>query len=47
MLSLIVFLPLFSSICVGFQGFRIGTKGAAVLTSFSLLSTAFLSYWAL
>jgi hypothetical protein len=37
MTSLIVFLPLFSSFCSGFFGFKIGTKGVALVTAISLI----------
>lgn len=42
MVSLIIFLPLFSSICSGFFGFKLGTKGVAVITVLSL-TTSFLT----
>lgn len=47
MISLVVFLPLFSSICSGFFGYKIGTKGVALITAGSLLLTFFLSVWSL
>nr|YP_009350049.1 NADH dehydrogenase subunit 5 [Spongospora subterranea]AIK19920.1 NADH dehydrogenase subunit 5 [Spongospora subterranea] len=43
MLSLIIFLPLFSSICTGFLGYKFGTKGVAIITLCSLLSSCFFS----
>lgn len=45
MVSLVIFLPLFSSICVGFWGYKLGTKGVAVITSFSLGLAVFISFW--
>ena len=45
MFSLIVFLPLFASICVGVYGYRLGTKGVALLTLLSLFSAALLAFW--
>lgn len=47
MYSLIVFLPLFSSIIVGGFGYRLGFKGVAVVTGFSLVSSVGLSYYCL
>lgn len=47
MFSLIIFLPLFSSICTGFFGYKIGTKGVALVTFSSLLSVALLSVYCL
>jgi hypothetical protein len=41
MFSLIIFLPLFSSICTGLLGYKLGTKGVALITVFSLLSSGF------
>jgi len=41
MFSLIIFLPLFSSICTGFWGYKFGTKGVALITLVSLLSSGF------
>lgn len=43
MISLIVFLPLFSSLCSGFFGFKLGTKGVALLTFVALISSFFVS----
>ena len=45
--SLIIFLPLFSSICVGFWGYKFGTKGAAIITIFCLGLTTLLSLYSL
>jgi NADH:ubiquinone oxidoreductase subunit 5 (subunit L)/multisubunit Na+/H+ antiporter MnhA subunit len=47
MYSLIVFLPFFSSIVTGFFGYRLGIKGVALVTSFSLFLTACFSYFCL
>lgn len=46
MISLIIFLPLLSSICSGFFGFKLGTKGVAILTSLSLIFSFLISIWA-
>ena len=46
MISLIIFLPLFSSFFSGFFGFKLGTKGVAVLTSLSLIFSFLTSVWA-
>lgn len=45
--SLIIFLPLFSSIFTGFYGYRCGTKGSVIITIFSLGSAALLSVYSL
>ena len=47
MFSLIILLPLFSSICTGFFGFALGVKGAVIITSTSLFIAAFLSIFCL
>ena len=47
MFSLIVLLPIFSSVCSGFFGHKLGVKGVALVTSLSLVSAAFLSYFCL
>ena len=46
MISLIIFLPLLSSICSGFFGFKLDTKGVAILTSLSLIFSFLISIWA-
>lgn len=45
--SLIIFLPLLSSFCTGFYGYRCGTKGSAIITGFSLGLAAILSTYSL
>jgi NADH-ubiquinone oxidoreductase chain 5 len=45
MISLIIFLPLFSSICSGFFGFKLGTKGVGIITSSALVLSFLISIW--
>lgn len=45
MFSLLIFLPLFNSICVGFGGFKLGTKGVVLITSASLISAMVLEIY--
>jgi NADH:ubiquinone oxidoreductase subunit 5 (subunit L)/multisubunit Na+/H+ antiporter MnhA subunit len=45
MFSLIIFLPLLSSVYAGFLGYKIGTKGVAFVTFSSLFGSAFLSLY--
>lgn len=47
MYSLIVFLPLFSSVVTGFFGYRLGFKGVVFITGLSLLLSVGLSYYCL
>ena len=44
MFSLVVFLPLFSSICTGFYGHKLGIKGASLITLGSLFSTVLFAW---
>ena len=46
MYALVVFLPLFSSRTLLFFGFRLGVKGAVVVNTRGLTSSAFLTYHA-
>lgn len=45
MVSLVVGLPLLSSVCVGCWGYQLGTKGSVCLTLFSWSSAFFLAVW--
>lgn len=45
MISLIIFLPLFSSICVGLWGYKLGTKGTVIITIFCLSFTTLFSVY--